>query len=267
MYKAFILFLLIPVISCKFKKQQNSISSSKFDKNIDLLFDIDSLLLNIKHDTIHIPYDWETKKENKYYRGVSTNLLFNKIISKHNIDTSTMEVIFLCKDGYSASVPFYQLLNHKGYLTNKDIEAESQWEEGFNELFSPYYLVWNLKKDDHNHNFPYGITQIKISNSKTEYLDAQPLDGSDNVLKGFNIYKKKCIKCHSINLAGGNVGPELNIPMNITEYWDKNHLEKFILNPSKYRYNSKMPAMTELNKEDSKLVVEYLSYMAKNKRQ
>jgi cytochrome c2 len=255
-------------MSCSPSNNSESISKSGSNQvnETKLIFDIDSLLNKEKLDTIQIKLDWVTKKANKRYKGVSTKYLFSKLITNHKIDTTNKEVIFLCKDGYSARVPFYQLLTEKGYLVNKDVDARLQWDEEIDEKFTPCYLVWSIDKDENNFSFPYGIIQIKIVDIDEEYKDANPINGTQNVHKGFSIFKKQCIKCHPINKVGGVVGPELNTPMNVTEYWKIEHLESFILNPDKYRYNSKMPTIHDLSNNDVKLIIEYLKHMSKNKK-
>lgn len=263
---AIIIVLFFMSCSPSTKSDRLPISGSVQVKKDKLIFDIDSLINKEKLDTIQIKFDWVTKKKNKRYKGISTNYLFSKLITNHKIDTTNKEVIFLCKDGYSARVPFYQLLTKNGFIVNKDIDARLQWDDEINEKFSPCYLVWNIDKNEHNLSFPYGIIQIKIVDINDEYMDASPINVSQNIQNGFSIFKKNCIKCHSINKVGGGVGPELNTPMNVTEYWKTEHLMTFIQNPNQYRYNSKMPTLPKLSSHDIKLIIEYLTHMSKNKK-
>ncbi len=232
----------------------------------EIVLDINTIFQNKPLDTILIKFDFEVKKKNKRYRGLYTKPIFAELVRTYAIDTSLYDMLFLCKDGYSASVPFSQLLTDQGFIASKDVDAKLQWEDALNDKFSPFYLVWNLDKDDHNHSFPYGITHLKIASKKDEFIHAFPVNATASVEKGFAIFKKNCIKCHSINGAGGAVGPELNVPKNVTEYWKAEHLREFIKNPTNYRYNSKMPMIAELSPENVQSIVDYLTFMAGQKR-
>ena len=265
--QSFIGVIVLWCLSCSHGASSKHASQAKRPLGDDQsVFNLDSLVNKESLDTIPIRFDCVTKKINKRYLGVATKTLFSKLIQGHKIDTTHHEVIFLCKDGYSASVPFYQLLKDRGFVVVRDVDAKLQWDAAINDQYSPCYLVWDLLQDDHNHSFPYGITHIHIVNSKDEYANAFPTHASLDVFKGFSIFKNNCIKCHAINQVGGEVGPELNIPMNVTEYWKNEQLQKFILHPSRFRINSKMPTLTGLTTKDSRLIVEYLKFMAKNKK-
>lgn len=87
------------------------------------------------------------------------------------------------------------------------------------------------------------------------------------VTRGFGVFMKSCIACHSINLEGGTQGPELNIPRNITEYREANYLVEFIKDPSSFRARSKMPTFKDsLSSEDIESVLGYLKWMREHKQ-
>ena len=83
--------------------------------------------------------------------------------------------------------------------------------------------------------------------------------------KGFVTFKNHCIRCHSLNLQGGEVGPELNSPKNVTEYWEKSTLRAFIRDASSFRFKDKMPAFPNLKESDLDEILEYLAYMKDHK--
>jgi len=262
-----VLGMMVLFTSCSSREKTDSLNPSS-NKAIDhetLIMDIDSLLSSLRLDTIDVAYDWIVKKENKRYQGISTKILFSRLVEKHNIDTSYQEVIFLCDDGYSSRIPFNTLMSDEGYLVNKDIDSELQWEKEINDKFGKAYLVWDIDEKDNSHSFPYGILQIKIVSIEDEYQRIKPNGSSEKVAGGYSLFKEHCIKCHMVNGVGGEVGPELNQPMSVTEYWKAEHLENFILDPQQYRSNSKMPITYGLTKDDSKQIIEYLKYMSNNK--
>jgi mono/diheme cytochrome c family protein len=58
---------------------------------------------------------------------------------------------------------------------------------------------------------------------------------------GFQTFRVQCLPCHAINRAGGNVGPELNLPRNILEYRNPGVVRAFIKNPLAFRYTVMPP--------------------------
>lgn len=57
------------------------------------------------------------------------------------------------------------------------------------------------------------------------------------------------------------MGPELNVPKNVTEYWDRQHLKTLIENPAALRWGSKMPGFSWLPAEDREAILAYLEAM------
>jgi mono/diheme cytochrome c family protein len=85
------------------------------------------------------------------------------------------------------------------------------------------------------------------------------------VRKGFALFKNQCIRCHSLNLQGGEVGPELNSPKNVTEYWDKATLRAFIRDAASFRLKDKMPSFHQLTDENLDELLAYFIYMKGHK--
>ncbi len=229
------------------------------DSKLDLVL----LLQQYEKEKFHIQYDFEVKKE-KTYVGVKTKTIFTDLIKEFQIDTSIYDIAFFCKDGYRPIVPLEHLLADNGYIAVKDFDATGDWDEDMQDKFSPAYLVWDLTINDHKHSFPYGIVSMQFVEKKTEYSMATPKSKDAKILEGFSIFKAKCIKCHAINQAGGMVGPELNYPKSVTEYWKVDQLKLFIKNPSDFRQNSKMPLL-ELKEGQIDLILDYLLFMAAQK--
>ncbi|MBM3461525.1 MAG: cytochrome c [Armatimonadetes bacterium] len=96
-----------------------------------------------------------------------------------------------------------------------------------------------------------------------------PTGAAENsgVLKGFKIFHDKCSTCHAINGAGGKSGPELNVPVNVTEYWNEKYLVPLILNARTIRANSMMPVVPGVTRKDAELLIVYLKYMKGRKLQ
>jgi hypothetical protein len=70
---------------------------------------------------------------------------------------------------------------------------------------------------------------------------APPAGASAAAQRGFGAWRVHCQKCHMLNGDGGEIGPELNWPMNVTEYWQPNMLKRWVLDPASMRLPAKMP--------------------------
>ena len=266
MSRYLIFFAISIFFGCVNNSQNVHNQSTKEYPKIDIESEMSIMDIIGKYEKIKfvIPYDFEVKQK-KEYLGIKTKTFFLNLIQQYQIDTSKFDVTFICKDGYSPTIPLNQLLMENAYIAVKDVAAKGDWADSVATKFSPAYLVWDIPINDHKHSFPFGITSIKFVQKKEEYLHARPLNDNPDINKGFAIFKEKCIKCHAINQEGGILGPELNYPKNITEYWKIDQLKIFIKNPSDIRHNSKMPQITELNEAELNLIIKYFEFMATQK--
>ena len=83
--------------------------------------------------------------------------------------------------------------------------------------------------------------------------------------QGYSLFLQHCFKCHSINGVGGTLGPELNTPCSVTEYWNPILLRRFIRQSATVS-GSKMPPFQELPENDVESIVGYLKYMSRRKQ-
>ncbi len=183
------------------------------------------------------------------------------------------EIVFTAKDGYSPNTSFELLRKHSAILTFQEHGgAAGQFakvNQGKAKLDpGPYYVVWeegkSLEKDVP---WPYQLVKIEVVQFATKFAKLYPTGvGSDSgVMQGFLTFKNQCIRCHSINLQGGDVGPELNTPKNVTEYWDRATLKEFIKNPGAFRAKDKMPPFPQLSSSAIDQILEYFTYMKDRK--
>ena len=186
-------------------------------------------------------------------------------------------VPFVALDGFVASLPA-RLLMADGDAAQAWLAVEPESDHwpalsGNAASAGPFYLVWinpqksNIKQEQ----WPYQIARIE----RVDSLEARfpvlappastPL--SSKVWQGFEVYKTQCSVCHRVNGGGeGNVGPDLNQPMNPTRYLQADALKKLIRNPAQVRTwpTAKMPAFSEktLGDNDLDALVAYLQAMA-----
>ena len=213
--------------------------------------------------------------KHKRYAGYWLSDIFN--LAGVHPDPSTVWT-FTALDGYKASIAAADVLQSgvKGFVAIEDLDKEEGWEKikQGKEWISPgpYYLVWQTPLEDVTPKvklpWPYQMVEISIHTADEEQqkLFADSKDKSESVTRGYKIFRQNCMACHSLNLQGGVVGPELNVPKNILEYQDRKFLKEFIGNPSSFRARSKMPNFDKtLSEQDLNDVLDYLAWMGKHK--
>jgi cytochrome c2 len=229
-------------------------------KNMDLKIEIKDILS--KKDprtaaTVNVIYDPYFKSA-KTYKGYYITPILDSIIRSNHFDTTNALVIFNCTDGYRPVMNLANVFgNIKGYIAIEDLSAG----QGTAAKFKPYYLIWDsVKKDEGNFAWPYGLTDIRLISMNAEYKSIYPFK-DPQLVNGFNLFRNNCMKCHSVNGIGGSMGPEFNIPKNITEYWKEEDILAFARNPKDYRYNSHMPPMGGLSDSALLKIIAYLRSM------
>ena len=183
------------------------------------------------------------------------------------------ELVFVARDGYAPTVAYAALAINEAFIAfrehgnPKGFELVKQGKAWVSP--APYFLVWRAGKSlSAEFPWPYQLIRIEVVDFATKYAALYPRGVlPDEVeLRGFRTYKTHCLRCHSINLQGGELGPELNVPKNVTEYWDGAHLRAFIYDASAYHAHSKMPAFAgALSATEMDDLLAYLALMKTRK--
>lgn len=221
--------------------------------------------LEIKHVTIDDPV-YKTKKQ---FDG----FLLSEVLKLGGIDSNMTadELVYTAKDGYSPNMSFDQLKKHEAVVVFQETggKAFGLVDQGKAKISpGPFYVVWTEgEKLVHEVPWPYQIVKMEAVRFSEKYNLVYPADVKSDSAEyhGFLLFKNECIRCHSINLQGGDIGPELNAPKNVTEYWRSEVLENFIRNAPSFRYKSKMPAFENLSSKQIDELLSYLRYMARHK--
>ena len=236
--------------------------------NQELTIDLAALMERNKANaaTIAVDYDHYFKKP-KRFLGLNLATIIDSVVRANHFDTSNTVVVFDCKDGYKPTMNLAKMYTKKGFIAFKDLEAKgkSLWIDSMSARLEPYYLVWqNVPPSDNSFTWPYGLTTLRLVPASDEFKDIYPFQNPEMV-KGFTLFRDNCNKCHAVNQVGGVMGPEFNVPKNITEYWREEDMIQFAHNPTSYRISSKMPPMSDVSTEDLKEIISYLRFMANHK--
>ncbi|MEZ4450514.1 MAG: c-type cytochrome [Nannocystaceae bacterium] len=188
---------------------------------------------------------------------------------------SSSELIFHCADGYAATLPVDRFTEAAPFLAIGQVgdDGELHWDKiriGKEYLSpAPYYVVGKEPGSYEWFGWPLQVTAIEAMGRRSADASAYPEGAPEGgeVTRGFELFKGRCLACHSVNLQGGSVGPELNTPRSVTEYWEGATLRAFIRDPGSFRARSKMPPSPLLAAEDLDAILAYLTYMRGHKRQ
>lgn len=189
---------------------------------------------------------------------------------------------YVCSDGFAASLSRKLVLNQssKGSIAYLAIEKEAEkWpriDPTKSQTAGTYYLVWKNPKASSipRESWPYSITGFEVKPSlRANYPAIFPdksLPENHKVNRGLQAFMKNCFACHTINKQGaGSMGPDLNVPMNPTEYFKASALKIFIRNTQDVRHypEDRMHPFPKEILSDVELtdLLSYLTYMAQHK--
>ena len=123
---------------------------------------------------------------------------------------------------------------------------------------------------------PVGQTvRLKLTGSAARRFPqiavAETLPPDDPARRGQALFVSTCFACHKMNGAGdATIGPDLNLPMNPTEYFQPAVLPRYLRNPASVRHwaDQKMPAIAPETMSDADLaaIIAYLGHMAGRKK-
>ena len=185
---------------------------------------------------------------------------------------------FRALDGFAAPISTERLLRDdensaKAYIA---IEPEEGWPwlKKKGESAGPFYLVWEDPEMSGvvPEEWPYMIAEIvEQANLKATYPKMVPAEkAAKSVHKGFQVFARNCLACHQMNGEGQAwLGPDLNVPMNPTEYFKADALKRLIRDPSSVRVwgGAKMPPFPEsvISSADLSDLLSYLKHMGQNR--
>ena len=262
---------VLSFLSCNQKKEQKTEVISIVPTEIKLaLLDLQTKNKLGKDTVVTIKKDPVYHKAKKY-KAVNASILIKNEIDLTKIDPKNTKIVFECKDGYKPEMPLELFLNANPYLAFQDVDAPkgANWEpiikDGNEMNADPFYIVYpSVSEKDSRYKWPYNLIRIYLEPLNKSIIELFPLKNR-KLESGYVLFRNHCITCHAINGIGGTMGPELNYPKSVTEYWKENELVDYIVNPASFRNKVKMPTLG-ISKQQSQEIVDYLKYMSENKK-
>lgn len=190
-------------------------------------------------------------------------------------------VQFNATDGFSANLEKSRLFSadptaSKAFLAIEDPRRPWPPLAADSTSAGPFYLVWMNSRASNigPEEWPYRIASFRVlSDPKSLFPHIYPAaDAAPNIQNGFRSFQKNCFACHRMNGDGaGSIGPDLNRPMNPTEYLEAKALIALIRDPASVRNWPRRQmrgySETEISGAELADLLAYFRYMSAHKEQ
>jgi mono/diheme cytochrome c family protein len=200
------------------------------------------------------------------YEGYELATLLRRIPAYATLEWSTSSVRFHQADGSSTTVDHDQLTDGRGVVAVRDIDAPrgQRWRTYQRGQFTmtpgPFYLVWDGESATESRPWVPQLERITIEELRPTDSPAFPRH-APAARAGFRLFRDLCFACHGVNLAGGRLGPELNVPRNVTEYFEMGDLRTYVRSPRSIRATATMPDFPQLTAFELDAIIDYLVAM------
>jgi mono/diheme cytochrome c family protein len=210
------------------------------------------------------------------YRAVPLSLLFEGF---KLTDSNTL--LFKCLDGFSAPISVPRVLNRDPKKSRAFLAMETPTKPWPNlksgKTAGPFYVVWENPEASNvgTEEWPFQVIGFEVKASfEEQFPNVAPdpkISELDPIRRGYLAFQKTCFACHTLNGEGAShLGPDLNLPMNPTEYFKEGMIKKLVRNPQSLRHwpESKMPALGRdaISDRDLEDVIAYLRHMSRRKK-
>jgi mono/diheme cytochrome c family protein len=186
------------------------------------------------------------------------------------------QVQFVAADGFAVTIDTSLVLgttNAKAWLAIED--PARPWPRlDHDGHVGPFYVVWMPATGIGSEQWPYALAGIRLQKDAAARFPAMvpPPSAGKQVQRGFAAFQRTCFACHTLNRQGdAQLGPDLNLPHNPTEYLRDDLLRAYIRDPQTLHHwpQAKMHGLDTQTLPDADLdaVLAYLRYMAQHKAQ
>jgi len=226
--------------------------------------------------TITVSADPAYGGQSRSYRAIPAAELFRGIEA-----TANATIVFNCLDGFSGPLTKSDLLNTDPRKSVAFIALEDpnkKWpalKPGQATTAGPFYLIWQNPERSNiaREMWPTQLAGLEVkADMASLFPKIVPKSQDKNVQAGFTSFVRNCFMCHTLNGQGtSQLGPDLNIPFNPTEYMGEKYLRQLIRDPQSLRRwpQSKMAGFAAKDLADSELeqILAYLRAMSAQKNQ
>ena len=240
-----------------------------------LTFDTAALLARPDAAEIEIPADVAYHVPRRY-RAVPLAALLASLSAPPD---SALEAA--ATDGFAAHIPLSLALGTapgaaRAWLAIEP--ADARWPPLPNKQASagPFYIVWEHAEASRISPayWPYQLAALRYvpaPAARWPQITVDPSLPADHLARaGQEVFAAICLACHRINGGGSSeTGPDLNLPMNPTEYFRPAALRRYLRDPASVRTwpDQKMPGFgpEQLSEADLDAVIAYLEHMAERR--
>jgi len=211
------------------------------------------------------------KAKNSRFEGYAFDEVLAQIPGLSGLDRGRHSLRFVCADGYRTTFPFAAVENGHGLVATALLDHKDKTGEPWapklrgksEQTPAPYYLVWAGETDLKARPWPYQLVSIEVlaDDALAAALEPPPEAQAE---AGYQLFRTYCFACHTVNLQGGKMGPELNVPQNIFAYRDGDQVRAFVRNPQSFRAASLMPPQM-IADDKLEAIFAYLRAMEKRK--
>jgi mono/diheme cytochrome c family protein len=269
-----LLFIAALIASCAAQADEPKLTIQSGSRTVS--FTLSDLLKRPSVQTVTVSADPAYAGQARTYRAVPAAELFRGI----EISASGT-VVFNSLDGFSGPLNKSDLLNTDPRRSIAFIALEDpnkKWaplKPGQKATAGPFYLIWQNPERSNiaREMWPFQLAGLAVkADLASLFPKIIPKSQDKNAQAGFTSFIRNCFMCHTLNGQGtSQLGPDLNIPFNPTEYMGEKYLRQLIRDPQSLRRwpQSKMPGFSSRDLADSELdqIVAYLRSMSGQKTQ
>jgi mono/diheme cytochrome c family protein len=238
-------------------------------------FTRDVMLAMPEAATLAVPKD-STYGVPMTYRAVPVSALLKGLSFPPD---SVIEAV--ASDGFAAQIPLDLMLNTdaaKAMAWLAIEPADKPWPKiaGKDYTAGPFYIVWTKPEASRIRSEYWAYQTVKLQSqpspaTRWPAIAVDPsLPADDPIRTGQTLFVAQCMPCHKLSGAGASdVGPDLNRPMNPTEYMTPGGLHALIRDPKSVRTwpEQKMNGWPPDLLSDAEIdeIIAYLKHMAGRK--
>lgn len=184
-------------------------------------------------------------------------------------------------DGFAAQIPLALAMQTEPGLARAWLAiepADARWPPlpGKTASAGPFYIVWERPEASRvsPESWAYQVAALRYvpaPATRWPQIAADPALPRDHPARvGQAVFEATCLACHRMNGGGSAaMGPDLNAPMNPTEYFQLSALRRYLRDPASVRAwpEQKMPGFgpERLSEAELEAVIAYLAHMAERR--